>query len=227
MNQLMAMTNEMTMGTREIAELLGKQHSHIKASANYLVSTSAINGGVALTETPYINEQNKQTYFEYRLNKLDSITLVAQNSPQFTAALVKRWDELERAKLSPALPNFNDPVASARAWADAVEQTQKLSKKIELDAPKVQFVERYMSAPETFSFRQVAKKLRIKEVDLRELLIKHKVMYKLGNSWAAYAKHIDAGRLVQVSGVADNDHAYTQSKFTTKGVEWISELIAK
>ena len=53
MNQLIAMSGEMTMGTREIAELLGKQHHHIKSSADYLVSKGAIHGGVALTETPY------------------------------------------------------------------------------------------------------------------------------------------------------------------------------
>ena len=79
MNQLIAMSGEMTMGTKEIADLLGKQHHHIKASADYLVSKKAIHGGVALAETPYINEQNKQTYTEYRLNKRDSLILVAQN----------------------------------------------------------------------------------------------------------------------------------------------------
>lgn len=95
-----------TMGTREIAGMLGKQHHHIKSSADYLVEKKVINGGVALTAIPYVNQQNGQTYYEYHLNKRDSIILVAQNSPEFTARLVDRWEELEEAVKQPALlPN--------------------------------------------------------------------------------------------------------------------------
>ncbi len=42
MNQLIAMSSEMTMGTREIAELLGKQHINIKISAERLAVSGVI-----------------------------------------------------------------------------------------------------------------------------------------------------------------------------------------
>ena len=143
MNQLIAMSGEMTMGTREIAELLGKQHHHIKASADYLVSKGAIHGGVALTETPYINEQNKQTYTEYRLNKRDSFVLVAQNCPELTAAIVDRWQELE-AMQKPAIPQtYAAALLEAGRLALELEQSQQ---QLALVAPRLTFSTRLLSA---------------------------------------------------------------------------------
>lgn len=105
-----------------------------------------------------------------------------------------------------------------------LEQSQQ---QLSIAAPKAEFVDRYMSAPETFGFRQVAKKLHMKENELRDFLMDNRVMYYLSGRLTAYANHVDAGRFEQVSGVAGNDHAYTQSKFTTKGVEWLAGEIAK
>lgn len=93
-----------TMGTREIADMLGKRHSDIMRSAERLAESGVIGGSTPLAHTPYVNQQNGQTYYEYHLNKRDSIILVAQNSPEFTARLVDRWEELEEEVKQPALP---------------------------------------------------------------------------------------------------------------------------
>ena len=55
-----------------------------------------------------------------------------------------------------ALPDFSDPVAAARAWADATEQKLKAETALALAAPKVELVDRYMDATGTQTFRQVA-----------------------------------------------------------------------
>lgn len=47
-----------------------------------------------LAESDFTNGRGR-TYTEYRLNKRDSIILVAQNCPEFTARIVDRWQELE------------------------------------------------------------------------------------------------------------------------------------
>lgn len=90
------------MSTREIAELLEKRHDNIKLSAERLAAKGVI-GSPSLQETHYVDPQNKQTYTEYLLNKRDSLILVAQNSPEFTARIVDRWQELE-AQQAPAMP---------------------------------------------------------------------------------------------------------------------------
>ena len=117
--------NELTMSTREIADLLNKAHSNIKISAERM----AEKGTIALQGLKY--EHNGNQYTEYLLNKRDSMVLVAQNSPEFTAAIVDRWQELENQQ--PALPNFNDPVEAAQGIKAVhlfLEQTEKKESKL-------------------------------------------------------------------------------------------------
>ena len=93
-NTLMTMgQGPLTMSTREIAQLLGKTHSNIKISAERLAATGVI-GTLASQEF----EHNGNGYIEYLLNKRDSLILVAQNCPEFTAAVVDRWQELESSQ---------------------------------------------------------------------------------------------------------------------------------
>ena len=229
MNNLIEMSGEMMMGTREIARLLNRDHSDIRRSANRLVDSGVINGGQPLADTPYTNDQNGQTYYEYRLNKLDSITLVAQNSPQFTAALVKRWDELERGA---AKPSFMDSLSHAAVimLEDLDRQLKESRQQLAIAAPKAEFVDRYVESTGNLGFRQVAKLLKMKETELRDFLIGNKVMYRLAGVMTPYSDHIDAGRFVVKAGMAehgDATHAYQQAKFTPKGVEWLAGELAK
>ena len=50
---------------------------------------------------------------------------------------------------------------------------------------------------------------------------------RLGGKLTAYANHIEAGRFIQRAGVAENEHAYTESRFTAKGITWLAGEIAK
>lgn len=212
-------SQELTMGTRDIADMLGKQHSNIKISAERLAASGVI-GTLAPQEFTHLNN----TYTEYRLNKRDSLILVAQNSPEFTAVIVDRWQELE-SQQAPAIPNFADPVAAARAWADAVEQKQLAEQQLALAAPKVDFVDKYVTASGNIGFRQMAKLLKAKEPELKSFLFKHNIMYRLGKDLTPYQNHIDAGRFEVKAGVADHgdtNHAYNQAKITPKGVEWLA-----
>ena len=105
----------LTMTSREIADLLEKQHPNIKVSAERLAEKGVI-GTLAMQEFTH----NGNTYTEYLLSKRDSLILVAQNCPEFTARIVDRWQELEAAT-TPAIPNFSNPAAAARAWAEQYE----------------------------------------------------------------------------------------------------------
>lgn len=116
---------QLTMGTRQIAEMLGKNHSDIKRSAERLHESGVIGGSQPLAESPFINEQGRE-FMEYRLGKLDSITLVAQNSPQFTAALVKRWDELE-GKAAAAKQISDVSIADVAGFAEIAGRALNMS----------------------------------------------------------------------------------------------------
>lgn len=126
-----------------------------------------------------------------------------------------------------ALPDFSDPVAAARAWADATESKLKAETALALAAPKVEFVDRYVTADTgAKGFRQVCKLLKANEARFREFLAEEKIMYRLSSELVAYQNHIDAGRFECKTGEA-NGHAFSRCLFTPKGVEWAAGEWAK
>lgn len=126
-----------------------------------------------------------------------------------------------------ALPDFADPVAAARAWADATESKLKAETALALAAPKVEFVDRYVTADTgAKGFRQVCKLLKANEARFREFLAEEKIMYRLQGDLVAYQNHIDAGRFECKTGEA-NGHAFSRCLFSPKGVEWVAGEWAK
>ena len=222
MNQLM--TNNLTMSSLDISDLLGSRHDSVKRT----IETLASKGVIEFPQSVEIKTATKPTVafvFSGEQGKRDSIVVVAQLSPEFTAALVDRWQELERG--APKLPNFNNPAESARAWAEQFEANQIAQQKLAEAQPKIDFVDRYANSTACFGFREVCKKLGANEMRFREFLISNHIMYVLAGKMTAKQNHIDAGRFKVVTGVAENTHAYAQAKFTAKGVEWVAGEWAK
>ena len=219
MNSLSIVSNTVTMSSREIAELLEKQHANIKISAERLADRGVI-GTLAVQEFAH----NGNTYTEYLLNKRDSLILVAQNCPEFTARIVDRWQELEAAQ-APKLPQTM--AQALRLAAEQAELLEQQQAKLALAAPKVEFVDRYVDATGLKGFREVCKLLKANESRFREFLIERQVMYRLSGVLTAYQNHIDAGRFEVRTGVSDSEHAFTSTKFTAKGVDWIAGEWAK
>ncbi|QMV32825.1 hypothetical protein 2A_00073 [Ralstonia phage Darius] len=223
MNALTSKSSVTTMSSREIAELVNSRHDDVKRSIERL----ADRGVVTLPPMAEVSNPGPgpKTISEYRVGKRDSYIIVAQLSPEFTARLVDRWQELEAQHAAPSLPNFSDPIAAARAWADAKEAEQKAVAEIEAARPKVEFVDRYVDAGGAFGFRQTAKLLRANESEFRAFLIDKRIMYRLSGVLAPYQQHIDAGRFDIKTGVSTSStHVYAQAKFTPKGVQWIAGL---
>ncbi len=77
------------------------------------------------------------------------------------------------------------------------------------------------------SFRQAAKLLKANERRFRQLLLDKGVMYYLGGTLTPYQHHIDAGRFQVKTGTSErNQHAFTQARFTPKGLQWVAGLWA-
>ena len=222
MNQLMVMNNEVTMSSREIAELVGKEHKHVMRDLRVLSEQlgDMFEGVVQVWTHP----QNKQQYEEYAIKRDTCITLLTGYDSVSRMKVIKRWQELEAAK-KPAIP---------QTYAAALLEAGRLAMELELAeaqlaiaAPKVEFVDRYVDATGSYGFRQVAKMLSVKETWFSEFLIEKDIMYRLSKKLTAHSEHIDAGRFVSRAGVAKNEHAYTECRFTAKGVEWVAGEIAK
>lgn len=219
MNQLIV-NGAVTMSSREIADLVQSKHSDVKRSAERLVAAGVLTAPLAQFDF----EHNGNVYQEYRFNKRDSLVVVARLSPEFTAAVVDRWQELEERNISVprSLPE------ALRLAADLAEQKEQLTLQLAAAAPKVEFVDRYCSASGSLSFRQVAKLLKAKETEFRLFLIENDIMYRLGGALTPRHQHIDAGRFEVKTGTSTtSNHAFSQARFTAKGVRWIGGLWAE
>ena len=95
-----------TMSSREIAQLVKTRHDTVKRTIERLAERGVITLP-PLAEKPSTGGRPSS---EYRVGKRDSYVIVAQLSPEFTARLVDRWQELEERAVQ-ALP-AQAPVAA-------------------------------------------------------------------------------------------------------------------
>ncbi|EKN3611878.1 TPA: phage antirepressor KilAC domain-containing protein [Yersinia enterocolitica] len=209
------------MSSREIASLTGSNHSDVRRSIERLSEANLLSQPLA--DTPYINEQNRQTYYEYHLNKRDSLVVVVRLSPEFTAVVVDRWQELEhKSQVPQSLPE------ALRLAADLAEEKQQLENQLSIAAPKVEFVDRYVKANGSMTFRQVAKLLNAREAEFRQFLLDNHIMYRLNGMLSPHQQHSELGRFEVKTGTNTlNNHAFAQSRFTPKGVKWVGGLWAE
>ena len=219
MSELMTVGQALTMTSREIAELVDSRHDSVKRTIERLVAQGVIESP-PLVDFKNINNVAGQEYvFSGEQGKRSSIIVVAQLSPEFTARLVDRWQELEAGQAPKVPQTYAQALLEAGRLAQlAEEQAQQLA----LAAPKVEFVDKYVQATGLFTFREVAKLLKANEARFREFLIDSKVMYYLGKKLTAYKNHEDAGRFAVKTDTAKNGHDYRQTFFTPKGVHWVA-----
>ena len=121
-------SSEQSMTSLEIAELVQSRHDVVKKSIERLCLDAAI------VQPPLVDEQSidaigrsrtTQVYiFKGEQGKLDSITVVAQLSPRFTAAIVKRWYELEAQVAQPQITTPHDYLSALKALVVSEEQKQ-------------------------------------------------------------------------------------------------------
>lgn len=172
------------------------------------------------------NNQTESAY--YTLDK-DQMMLVGMRESKAVRKSVLEWIKLATEDQKPAIPQTY-AAALLEAGRLALEN-EKQAEQLRLAAPKVEFVEKYIdSSTGSLGFRKVAKLLNVKEPAFRAFLAKEKIMYKLGGDWVPYQNHIEAGRFEVKAGLAEHEesnHAFTQSKFTAKGVEWVAGEYAK
>ncbi|MGA9619035.1 phage antirepressor KilAC domain-containing protein [Serratia proteamaculans] len=218
MNTMITSANR-TMSSREIAQLVESRHSDVCTTIDRLVKRGAISGYAAM---PYTHPQNGRQYSEYQVNKRDSYVVVAQLSPEFTARLVDRWQELENQTSVPqSLPE------ALRLAADMAEQNAALEQKVQADAPKVAFVDHYVDASGAKSLRETAKILNMPEKAMIEALIRDRVLFRQSNNLLPHSQRQREGLLTVKTGTSDHSgHAYTQTRVTPRGIQWIAERYA-
>ncbi|QTD44213.1 Rha family transcriptional regulator [Ottowia testudinis] len=114
---LAGVEGDLTMSSREIAELTGKRH------ADVMRDLRAVFSGLDIDSTQFCAEYRDSTGRPlpmFNLPKDLTLTLVAGYNVRMRHRIVSRWMELEAKEVkpkAPVLPDFTNPAEAARAWA--------------------------------------------------------------------------------------------------------------
>lgn len=226
MNELLPINyknaSALTMSSREITKLVNSRHSDVCKSIETLISKGVIGG---YQPKPYTHPQNGQIYYEYFLNKRDTYILVAQFSPEFTAAVIDRWQELENQQNPTALLPQNYLQALEQLVASEKEK-QALALENKAMKPKADFVDLYVDIGTTKSLRETAKILNMPEKAMIAALERDKALYRQSGNLIPYSDKQSRGLFTVKTGTAEHGHNFTQTRVTSKGIQWIAQRYA-
>ncbi|EEQ4684991.1 Rha family transcriptional regulator [Escherichia coli] len=162
----------------EIAELVGKRHDNVKRT----IETLAKGGVIVRPQIEVFEKINNlglhrsvEAYvFEGEQGKRDSIIVVAQLSPEFTARLVDRWRELEEQVRQP----LTEIEMIAAMAANAVQQQKRLhavESKVSQVAETVEQIKKGNMPEGYIGYRQLAAKCGLTEAKCRNLVNAYRI----------------------------------------------------
>lgn len=218
MNQLMAMNNEVTMTSREIAELVGKEHKHVMRDLRVLSEQlgDMFEGVVQVWTHP----QNKQQYEEYAIKRDTCITLLTGYDPVSRMKVIKRWQELEEAQ-KPAIPQtYAAALLEAGRLALELEESEK---QLAIAAPKADVFDKIVERNSLMNATQVGSKIGLSAYSLNKLLDKYGVYNK------AVRRNKRTFKLWFIEGgygeMKVSQDGYSQALFTNAGEMWVVETL--
>lgn len=218
-----------TMSSQEIADLVGKRHDNVKRTIESLVERGVIQSP-QIEEIPTATKPAAVFVFSGAQGKRDSIVVVAQLSPEFTAALVDRWQALEHEHAAPAIPKTLPE--ALRLAADLAEQNNRLQVVVSEQAPKVEALARIADASGSMCLTDAAKHLGVQRSRLIEWMRANRWIYRREGCarWLAYQPRQAAGLLdhkVTVIGLDDDgdQRLASQVRVTPKGLAKLAQAI--
>ena len=229
MNTIVAPSNTVTMSSREIAELTGKQHKNVLRDVNVMLESLEKAGSDLSQVVRYTDERGRTS--EVRLDRVLTETLLTGYSIPLRHRVVTRLQELEKvSRHSMSLPtNFAEALQLA---ADQAKQNASLHQVIQQQAPKVQALERLSGTHGSICITTAAKQLGIGPLKLFKWLSDNRWIYRRAafSAWSAYQPRLTAGllehKLVKVGKGAEEDlKVVEQVMVTRKGITHLATVL--
>lgn len=208
--------------SRQVAEMIGKRHDNLLKSINNYVEILAASKLRTLDffiKSSYLDNQGKlRPCYKLTRKGCDMVAnkLTGAKGVLFTAEYVTRFEEMEKQlQNQQALPNFNDPVASARAWADAMEAKQKALLELKEAQPKIEFAEAIQASNESISISTFAKILKQNGIDTGERRL-YEYLRNHGYLCSSAKQHNLPRQLYMEKGYFEVDTKVFKTPWTTK-----------
>lgn len=209
--------NTLTMTSREIAELTGKNHSHvmrdIRALVDAIKQNPELDSGYKVTKYAGVNGQE---YEQYELDKDTTLTLLLGYDAVARMKVVKRWQELEDQ--AAGKEKFYIPSTLSEALQLAADQARI----IEEQRPKVEVYEKLAERKGDVSTTILAKQLGTSAIKLNQWLRDKGIKWK--NADLPMAGYMDWFNII-----ADvrNGHEFSQCLITPLGQIEIAKRFTK
>ncbi|OLF36537.1 hypothetical protein BTW00_05475 [Psychrobacter sp. C 20.9] len=206
-----------TMTSQQIADLVGSRHDVVRKSIERL-ATDKPNKPAVIQLPPMAEVRNHlgqavtHYVFSGEQGKRDSIIIVAQLSPEFTAKLVDRWAELEQQAQQPQIP---------QSFAEALQLAADQAKQLELAAPKVSAYDKLIESTHLKSVGDVAKSIGLRSAQALNKKLEAVRAYdgRCGNRvWSGWFVEQGLGEM------RTTDEGYSSNKMTAKGQAWALNL---
>ena len=133
MNVLDNLNETKTMTLKEITDLLDVRHNDAMKIVEKMIEKSSFGTATKISYQLPKGNGATQTIETYQLDYRQSMAISAKLNTELLMRVIDRWHELESQQIEPQfkLPDFTNPVESARAWADEVEAKQAALAQVE------------------------------------------------------------------------------------------------
>lgn len=222
-----------TMSSLDIAALVGSRHDSVKRAIERLANSGAVTLP-PVVEKPTAGRPTTVYVFEGEKGKRDSIVVVAQLSPEFTAKLVDRWQELEKQIASPVfdpMVALNDAEFLRGTLLTYSEKVIALEHKVEEMKPDVEALDRIAKANGSMCITNAAKHLQVQPKFLFRLMSENHWIYRRagGKTWLAYQDRIQSGvlehKVTTVERSDGSEKVVEQVLVTAKGLTKLSKML--
>lgn len=228
MNQLLKCDNPVTMSSREIADLTGKNHSHVMRDIRTMLSELELNQ--SSFGSVYLDAKGEARPC-FCLPRREVEILLTGYSVPLRARVIDRLRCLEDGSAQPAIPKTLPE--ALRLAADLAEQNSHLKLVVMEQAPQVEALQRIAEARGTMCLTDASKHLGVQRKRLLEWMQANRWIYRREGSahWLGYQPRLQAGLLehrVTVIGTDDagDQRLASQVRVTPKGLTLLAQKLS-
>lgn len=220
----------LTMTSREIAEVTGKNHADVMRDIRNMVEQLTKAEMLSCAESTTYTGKDGRQYPQYELDKDTCLTLLLGYDAVARMKVVKRWQELEAG--APAAIDLRDPKQMATVAVQLLEVNRELQEQVQAMTPKVEALTRIALSEGSLCIQSAAKHLQVQPNFLFKWLQEHQWIYRRagGGGFLGYQSRIQSGllehKVTTVSRSDGTEKVVEQCRITPRGLAKLAEMLA-